>query len=88
MHNSTLNARKVRTAHNELATRFEQVRALDWPLTTRDQQPLYNLIRRMLGEAEGYLEAGEMAAAMQSITVGGTAITALSALRDLETMEV
>lgn len=42
----------------------------------------------MLGQAEDYLEAGEMAAAMQSITVGGTALTALSALHDLETMEV
>lgn len=88
MHNSALNARKVRTAHNELTGRFEQVRALGWPLTARDFQPLYNLIRRMLGQAEDYLEAGEMAAAMQSITVGGTALTALSALHDLETMEV
>lgn len=87
MHNSTLSARRVRTAHNELADRFEQVRALRWPLTARDQQPLYNLIRRMLGEAEGYLEVGEMAAAMQSVTVGGTALVALSVLHDLETME-
>lgn len=85
MHNSETS---VRRAHAELATRFEQVRALGWPLTARDQQPLYNLIRRMLGQAEDYLEAGEMAAAMQSVTVGGTALAALSALHDLETMEV
>ena len=78
----------ARAAHNELIDRFQQVRALGWPLTARDQQPLYNLIRRMLGQAEDYLEAGEMAAAMQSITVGGTALTALSALHDLETMEI
>lgn len=85
MHNST---HTVRAAHRELAARFHQVRGLGWPLTARDQQPLYNLIRRMLGQAEDYLEAGEVAAAMKSITVGGTALTALSALHDLETMEV
>lgn len=88
MHNSKINARKVRTAHNDLAARFQQVRGLGWPLTARDFQPLYNLVRRTIGQAENYLEAGEMEAAMKSITVGDAAINTLVALRDLETMEV
>lgn len=87
MHNSAANGRKVRAAHAELTGRFQSVRGLGWPLTARDQQPLYNLIRRMLADAETYLDDGEMAAAMQSVTVGSTALTTLSALHDLETME-
>lgn len=88
MHNSEANGRKVRAAHAELTSRFQSVLGLGWPLTSRGHQALYDMIRRMLGQAEDYLEAGEVAAAMQSITVGGTALTTLSALHDLETMEV
>lgn len=78
---------EVRAAHNELTARFDQVRTLGWPLTARDFQPLYNLARRMIGQAEDYLEAGEMTAAMQSIVVGDTACGTLSAMHALETME-
>lgn len=88
MRNSKIKARQIRAAHNDLTDRFESVRGLGWPLTARDFQPLYNLVRRMLTQADAYLEAGEMEAAMQSVTVGDTAITTLIALRDLETMEV
>lgn len=88
MHNLGINARQVRTAHNELADRFEHVRALDWPLTARDAQALIGLVRGSLATAEQYIDDGEYAAAHQAVTVGNSACDTLRALHTLETMEV
>lgn len=88
MNNSEASARRVRAARDELTTRFQSVRGLKWPLTSRGHEGLHSLIRRTLADAETYLDDGEIAAAMQCVAVGNSTLTTLSALHDLETMEV
>lgn len=78
----------VRRALNTLHHRFEQARALDWPLTARDAQALIALARKHINRAEDALEAGKPHYAQAAVSVGYSAIITLGSLYELETMEV
>lgn len=77
----------ARRALNTLLNRFEQVRALDWPLTARDADALIALVRKHIRLAEQQLDAGNPAVAQAAVSVGYSALIALGALHELETME-
>ena len=77
----------VRRALNTLRHRFEQARALDWPLTTRDAQPLISLARKHMKLAEQHLDAGNPVTAQAAVSVGYSALITLGSLHGLETME-
>lgn len=83
--NPQLTARK---RLNSLIERNEAIRAYDWPFTARGPQPLYSLVRRMIIEAEDYIEEGEFEAAMSACRAGESTLTALADLWVHSTMEV
>ena len=77
----------VRRALNTLRNRFEQARALDWPLTARDADTLIALVRKHIRLAEQQLDAGNPVVAQVAVSVGYSALITLGSLHDLETME-
>lgn len=84
---TTTSEQSVRRALNTLLHRFEQVRALDWPLTARDADTLIALVRKHIRLAEQQLDAGNPVVAQVAVSVGYSALTTLGSLHDLETME-
>ena len=77
----------VRRALNTLLHRFEQARALDWPLTARDADTLIALARKQIRLAEQHLDAGNPVVAQAAVSVGYSALITLGSLYELETME-
>lgn len=78
----------VRRALNTLLHRFEQARALDWPLTARDADTLIALARKHIRLAEQQLDAGNPVVAQAAVSVGYSTLITLGSLHELETMEV
>ena len=78
----------ARRSLNSLIDRNEAIRAYDWPFTARGPQPLYSLVRRMIIEAEDYIEEGEFEAAMSACKAGESTLTALVDLYAHSTLEV
>lgn len=78
----------VRRALNTLLHRFENARALDWPLTARDHLALITLVRKHIRLAEDYLDGGNPVAAQAAVSVGYSTLITLGSLYELETMEV
>lgn len=77
----------LRKMHNTLTARLEAVRALDWPLTSSGDVPVLTLCRRTLGDAEDYLEDGQLNYARLSLRVVEKAIPLLVAMHALAVEE-
>lgn len=78
----------LRKRHAELTTAFEERRALDWPLAFVGEGPILTLIRRMLNDAETYLDDGQADAAALSLRVVEDSLRVLTSLYALATEEI
>ena len=78
----------ARHSLNSLIDRNEVIRAYDWPFTARGPHPFYILVRRMIIEAEDYIEEGEFEAAISACRVGQSTLTALEDLYAHSILEV
>ena len=67
---------------------FEAKYVLDWPLTFRGQDPVFVLARRMLIDAEAYLDDGQEDAAALSMRVTEDCLRILTSLHALATEDI
>ena len=72
----------------DLHADLEAKHGLDWPLTSRGQDPVFVLARRMLIDAEAYLHDGQEDAAALSLRVAEDCLRILTSLHALATEDI
>ena len=72
----------------DLHASLQAKHGLDWPLTSRGQDPLFFLARRRLIGAEAYLLAGQKDAAALSMQVTEDCLRLLTSMHALATADL
>ena len=73
---------------SDLHASLQAKRRLDWPLTSRGQDPVFDLALRMLTAAQAYLLTGQEDAAALSMQVTEDCLRILTSLHALATEDI
>lgn len=79
---------ELRKRLNDLTEQVQQKRALDWPITSLYDSSVFLICRRMLSDAEAYLDDGNTDAAALSLRVVEQSLSVLTSLYALATEEI